>query len=217
VWIEHEILAEIDRMAEQLDPHITEYEELIAESQDLVRAYVAERRAQLEAILAQPPAAWDEPLRDAWCLDPVGEVSGDYSGSWGTFDASDPFAEGGGSVDLVVGEESYSAQATAVIAGFDESETPVIRLLFWAWDLVAVVVEVQLDELDLTVALPHEYELEPGEGAVYEVAYDSGGDPIAQETRAQFGGGSLLIEEIDFTAGAPLSGSLDAVLYPHAD
>jgi hypothetical protein len=217
VWHEDEILAEIDRMVETLDPHITGYEEFIAEKQDEVRDYVVSRRGQLEAILAQPPADWDEPLRDPWCLDQVGDVSGDFTAGWGTLDAADPFAEGSGLVDLTVHDETHDAQPTAAIAGLDENEQPRIELLFWAWDLTALVIELQLDELDLDTALPHEFEIEPGEGAVYEVAYDSGGDPVSSETRAQFGGGSLLLEQIDPTDGGTVSGSFDGVLYPHGE
>ena len=216
VWLEDDILAEIDRMEALLDPHITEYEEFIAESMDEVRAYVVARRGQLEAILAQPPAIWDQPLRDPWCLDPVGEVSGDFAGSWGTLDADDPFAEGDGQIDLTVGAEVYDREAGAV-AGFDASGTPVIRILVRESDERAFVIEIPLDELDLDVTLPHDFEIAPGGGAIHEMLYSPLGDPVSIETLALFGGGSLLIEEIGFTAGAAVGGSFEASLYPVQD
>jgi hypothetical protein len=48
---------------------------------DEVRDFVANRRGALQAILDQDPATWDQPLRDPWCLDPIGRLSGDFWGN----------------------------------------------------------------------------------------------------------------------------------------
>jgi len=217
VWDEEEILSEIDRMTALLAPHLTAYQEFIAKMQDEVRDYVVTRRAALEAILAQPPAVWDEPLRDPWCLDRIGEVAGDFAGSWGTLDADDPFAEGDGQLDLTVGSEIFEQEQAAVVAGHDASAAPVIRVLYRESEERAFVIEIPLDELDLDAALPHDFEIAPGEGAVHEILYSPLGDPVSIETLALFGGGSLLIEQLGLDAGAAVAGSFDASLYPYQD
>lgn len=79
VWWEEQIVEEIDGYRRLLEPYIAGMpegeQELIHASIDDVLAFVAARRGQLTALLDAPPATWDRPLRDSWCLeDPEGDV-----------------------------------------------------------------------------------------------------------------------------------------------
>lgn len=52
---------------------------------------------------------------------------------------------------------------------------------------------------------------------MFEVIYSSTGDLETSERITLFGGGTLHIEEIGFTAHSPVIGSFEASLYPESD
>ena len=217
LWIEENLLAEIDRMEELLTPHLTDYQEFIAERIQAVRDYVETRRGDLQAILDQTPAQWDEPLRDPWCLPQIGEITGSFDGFWGTLDVPDPFDQGDALLELELDGDSYNAQPSSLIAGFDEHEQPVLRQLFWTGDETALMVEISLDEFELDVPLPHDFDIPPGGGSVTELIYLDVGDLESSEIRALFGGGTLHLEDLTTVVGGLVRGSFSASLYPDQD
>ena len=217
LWIEEDLLAEIDRMEELLTPHLTDYQEFIAERIQAVRDYVETRRGDLQAILDQTPAQWDEPLRDPWCLPQIGEITVSFEGLWATLDAPDPFDQGDALLELDLDGDSYSDQPSSLIAGFDEHEQPVLRQLFWTGDETAMMVEISLDELELDVPLPHDFDIPPGGGSVTELIYLDVGDLESSEIRALFGGGTLHLEDLTTVVGGLVRGSYSASLYPDQD
>jgi hypothetical protein len=73
VWSEDRITTEIEAFRELIEPYVEDApegeQELIQTSIDDVLDFVRDRREELTAILEEPPAAWDRPLRDSWCLE----------------------------------------------------------------------------------------------------------------------------------------------------
>jgi spore coat protein CotH len=211
VWIEEEILAEIDRMETVWAPHITEYEEFIAESVDDVRDYVITRRADLEAILAEPPATWDRPLRDPWCIGAIGEVSGTFEGSWDTLDELDPPTAGDGAVD--VDDESYSG-ALALTAGPLDDEVGLLQLELQVGGGRSFVVRIPV-ELSLVAGPgPLDVTIEPGGGTLFEITEPDDGGPPVETARGYLDGGVVRLNVTGTDSGAALVGSVDSALYP---
>jgi hypothetical protein len=66
-----------------------------------VRGFVNARRARLGALLAAPPATAPGP-RSSPCLARLGTFSSDFTTTWGTLGAMNPFATGPATFDLVV-------------------------------------------------------------------------------------------------------------------
>ncbi|MBT3220990.1 MAG: hypothetical protein HN348_18045 [Proteobacteria bacterium] len=202
VLVEDDILDEIDRMDDLLQPHLSSFsaaeQGLIADSMDEVRDYVATRRDDLQPILDQAPATWDEPLRDPWCLTSIGEVSGEFTGTWG--------GEGQGVVDLVLHGENFDDQDVSLVVDTDEDDVDRVELSFFADD-TQWFVEIPLEEMDLDGPLPVDFEIAPGGGSV--------SDEI--EVRALFGGGTLHFDEAGFSRGSTIIGSFAGSLYPYLD
>jgi len=217
VWVEEELLDEIDRMEVLLAPHLTDYQEFIAERIEAVRNYVETRRGDLQAILDEAPATWDEPLREPWCLPQIGELTGSFEGAWDTLNVSDIFDEGHGLIDLEMEGETHSDQSSSVLAGIDGGGHAVVRQLFWIDAETALMVEISLDEADPTVALPHDFEIPPGGGSVTELVFTGADDPESSEVRALFGGGTLHLDDMTMIPGGPVSGTYTASLYPDQD
>ena len=218
VWIEDQILDDIDRMQETWAPFITGYQEFIAESVDGVRDYVSDRRAQLEPLLAEPPAPWDRPLRDPWCLGANGSLAGDFDGRWDTLDVADPFGEGSGTLDLHIDAEELSGEGISVTAGQDTSSGQgLLRLLIQVEPerSFVVVVDVDMDLLD--GPLPTEVAIGPAGGTLFEVVDPMDGSPPVVEARAYLDGGTLYLDEASPDSLDPFVGSLDAELYPVLD
>lgn len=211
VWDERVIEEEIDRMQDLWAPHITEYEDFIADSVEQVRQYVAGRREQLESALAAPPAPGDAPLRDPWCLDSIGVVDGRFAAHWGSLEGAGPWPPGSGVIDLVVDEESYMDQTATAVAGTGNDGELLVRLFVATGGERRFIVDIPLGEYDWEQSL--EAEIAPGSGAVYEVV-ESLPDPPVWQLRGTFGGGTLAFDQLAFAPGTAVTGSFAASLYP---
>ncbi len=202
VWDEDEILGEVDRMQELLAPHITEYQEFIAESVEDVREYVRTRRGDLEELLAQPPAPWDRPPRDPWCLGASGAVAVVFDGAWGS--------AGGGTITLDLDGEILSGDA--VLRGETAEGDGVIELGIQVEPDRSFVLRVPLEWEQLQEPGPTDLALLPGSATVVEVMGEDG----TEELRAFLDGATLSLEEGGDGEG-PLIGALEATLYPVLD
>lgn len=204
VWVEDEILAEIDRMQDLLAPHITEYQEFISESVEAVREYVRTRRVDLDEILAQPPVPWDRPLRAPWCLGTNGAVSAVFDGTWED--------EGDGAIELLIDGESVAGEA-AFITGFDGGEA-VVQWSLRVDDQRSMQVRIPIDPDVLDETMPQEIAVLPGDGTLAEVTEPTNGEPATETLRAFLDGATLTFSAGGTDPGEPLVGTLDAVLYP---
>lgn len=204
VWVEEDLLAEIDRMEAVWAPHLTEYQDFIAASVEEVRAYVRGRGDEIDHILAAPPAAWDEPLRDGWCLDPIGALHADFEGAWDTLDLTEPPAGTGGSLDLSIDDESFEDARIGVTAGPTGDGAGALLLHLDPTDGRSIVVRVPVALEALSGPFPVELPLRPGAGGVYE----------DEEPRAFLDAATLWLDQAGPEPGATLLGSLDAALYP---
>lgn len=101
VWDEAAIQAEVDRMEALIAPFVdadpSADPDAFAAAVDDVRAFVARRRGDVDAVLDAPPA-WDRPLRESFCFVDLGPIAGTFSTTYKTADPPDIFAAGTGTL-----------------------------------------------------------------------------------------------------------------------
>ena len=217
VWDEPTIQAEIDRLETMLAPEFASApvgeRKLVARSVDEVREFVASRRSDLESLLTLPAATWTRPLRDPFCLAPIGEASGAFATRWQTLNVPDPFGEGSGSVELRLNNDAVSEQSVGAIAGTDEATgESYVRIQFAANSSRRFAVEIPIAPTVFAGPFPVEIDIRPGGGSVHELIESDNGT-FTRELRAEFGGGHLRLEQAGLNALAAISGSFSASLY----
>ncbi|MFT3711780.1 MAG: CotH kinase family protein [Archangium sp.] len=100
VFDEAQLNAEITRMQALITPYLHPIQVgQFAQGLTEVRGFVNMRRARLTALLATPPATTPGP-RSSPCMKQLGTFSSDFSTTWGTLGAMNPFATGPATFDL---------------------------------------------------------------------------------------------------------------------
>ncbi len=213
VWDEDAIHAEIDRMEELIRPYVVAEEiDQFDQGLDLVREFVTERRGELEPVLSGSPEPWDRPLRDPWCIDPIGTVEATFSTTWGTLQEEDPFATGTGTMNVVVDGVPFVPVSTGAKAGINPDDgKAAIQVISWLDDDTALIVHVAMAP-DL---------LEPGTltvdwidtaGYAVQILFPPDADPEAVVVGI-VGDGTLELSAASTTEGATISGSISTLLY----
>lgn len=117
-WDEAALLAEVDRMEQLLAPFDPDTQAIAG-----VRSFIDGRRAALEAELAAGDPAWPYPPRDPFCLADLGTIDATFSTTWGTI-GQNPFVEGSGTLDLVLGGTPEVVTTVGALAGHDPGSPP---------------------------------------------------------------------------------------------
>ncbi len=145
-WDPDRLLSEIDAMEARIRPHATDEElENLTAHLDEVRAFVGSHEASIRAELDAGPPAWTGDLREALCMEEVGDVSVNFATTWGSLGTMDPFAAGGGMIGgTLLGEAIDAPVTTGCHAGLSTNEdgspgSPVIQFLAYMPDDTVLV------------------------------------------------------------------------------
>jgi hypothetical protein len=204
-WDETAIRAEIDRMVELIEPHVVD-EELEAFDAGIsgVEQFVESRRAQIEAELSVRPS-YTGPLRDPWCVDQIGQISGTFSTTWGLLDDDDPLSRGTGTLQLELNGEVLSFSAVGTLSGPDEDTgEPAVRWVAVASETEIWVAQVSLDSAsDFAGGMSVPIDWTEAVGMLVKIDFTNlvGGEPQLEV------GGMLGDGLIEFDAAAASSGS----------
>ena len=212
VWDEGALRAEVDRMGALIRPFADpDGSRGLARELAAVKDVISGRRARLEAELAGGPPTWPVPLRDAPCFEPVGELHGTLTTTWGTAGAPNPFTTGTGTLTgTVLGAPVVTTMlgATAGLDGNVQPPAPPRALLAQVAlrpDGTAYVVVLQLDAarvapgtlaIDVSTVLGALYLYRPGSNA-----FDLVGLLVD---------GTLALQQASTTSGAPVVARFDA-------
>jgi hypothetical protein len=115
-WDEDALIASIDEMEtviERVTPDA-------AMPLDDLRDFVMARGAWLLDEIAMGPPPFDDPPREAPCLQVVGSIDGTFVTTWGTI-GMDPFASGTGTLDLTVFGITPNFAAVGANSGLDQN------------------------------------------------------------------------------------------------
>jgi hypothetical protein len=210
VWDEAAIGAEIDRMAALLEPYQRSSE--IGAWRDAVagvRTFVQGRRAQVEAAM-QTAADTSGPLRDPWCIAPIGTLDGTFDTTWDTFQVADPFAAGTGTLDLQIRGTTPTFMATGSMSGPDEqSGQPAVRLVAAVSETEIWVAQVSLtNPADFGPGLSIPIDWTRASGAL--IRMDLSVASPTPEVAGVLGDGVLEIDAAGTTPGAPVTGRIVA-------
>jgi spore coat protein CotH len=215
VWIEDDLVAELDRMERLLSPEVdaVKQDEFAVEVQK-VRDFVLGRRAFLEAELARPEPVLSGPLRDAWCVDPLGDVTGSVTTTWDNLTAPDIFVSGSGAlagtykgaslpISVAVGARSGidipSGQAQIQLAGSNGTNR-----------VTLIIINIQPELFVGGTSVPIDWVAASG----YAVDLLFTGAPEPQMTvLGILGDGAITLDAASLVTGAAVRGTLSTKIY----
>ncbi|MGC4066622.1 MAG: CotH kinase family protein [Polyangiaceae bacterium] len=215
VWVEEDLLAEVDRMARLVRPLLDpDRQQSFDYARSTIEEFIHSRRSALEAAMTRPPLdPW--PFRETACLRPIGSVSGSFATTWGTIGSPDPFASGSGTLDATIHGitwENLSGYVGAV-AGTDPDPTA-------EHDGQLALAAVRTDGMLSVMAFGFDTAaLEPGSLALdleEAPAVLLSMDPKAQGSDEVVGvvvGGTLDFERVSTSNGSPVVGRFSGELY----
>jgi hypothetical protein len=153
VWDESALGQEIDRMVELVDSYVLDEErDQFEAAVRRVSEFVAGRRAEIESQWQLRPD-YSGPLRDPWCIDPIGQVTGTFATTWSSLEVDDPFTNGSGTLDLEIAGQPVSFTAVGTSSGPDEeSGDPAVRFVAAASATEIWVAQVTVAEPDAFAA-----------------------------------------------------------------
>jgi hypothetical protein len=207
IWIEDEIIAEIDRMEDLLATEI-DIDDDLDDGIDDVRDYVEDRREDLVAAL---PGESEE-LSDRYCLGQMGAVTASFETIWGSSETSPDWIQEG-SAELLVDWDGYPLQTTptGAVAGESEgygqlalmgllNEDEGSYLLPYMWFDSSQLIEAEAMDFDHVVL----------GGNLY---YTDASLDYQFTQAAYMGGGTLEFDTLEMTEGGTISGSIASYLY----
>ena len=210
VWNEEELLATVERYDQVIWPvvggssHTAEV--------DQVKSAIESQRQAIESELEGGPPEWTQPLRDALCLDVIGQVDVSFDTTWGTQGAANPFATGTGTWTVRHQGDDLIDTDVGATAG-DDPDAP--------RELISTVASLA----DGTLAVVY-LQIEPSRYHTGTQEIDWGGlfgglflyDPASLQLTfvAPLGEGTLRLDEAGASSGAPVSGRItaDLVTFP---
>lgn len=215
VWIEAEIDAEIERMRQQVGPHV----DAAAQSDfnanvDAVLQYVDDLRAAADLALQEPPPALSPILRDPWCIAPLGSVDGSFSTTWGTLGDEDPFSTGTGSLDITYGGDPFPAPAmVGSKSGIDaENGDRAVQILAYDGGEIVDIAHIVIYDGDFSPrSVPLDWVV--AAGYLVRIHFDPLGGPATSEVLGILGDGMLTLSEGGNNVGDPVVGVFDAIIY----
>lgn len=214
VWNETAITAEIDRMSQLILPHLSPSEvQSVTLAQAELRSFVQHRRTNVEAAL-QVPVNTSQPLREPWCLKPMGTLSTTFESTWDSLGAINPLSVGAGSMRLTSAGLSPAFVSFGADSGIAEGTgTPVLTVYaaVSATDLWAVRIDVgDIGDLRAHATIP----LDSIAATALVLHADLSHQPPTLEVVGALGKGSLELEAVSLVKGAPVTGRItDATLF----
>ena len=219
VWNETDLHAEIDRMEALISPYVGAAERARFEAAlTRVRNFVNARRAVIEAELNGTAPAWDQPLREPWCIDMIGSITATFDTEWGTIGAQDPFDLGSlATISLTLHEQSVAALSTAALAGLDnDSARPAVQVVLRTMTtptvteivLVHIAVKPELFVPGAEVSIDGD----AAGGYVVELRLEAGEDP-ALSILGVVADGTLTLSEASTVDGQAVSGQMTATVF----
>ncbi len=224
-WDEVALLAELERLAAMLTPYVGAAAESGNQAAlQAVRDFIAGRRAAIEAHRVGSPPVWPLPLRDPWCVDVLGAISGEFATTWGTLGMADPFSQGSATLSLTIGAVPEPVpDAVTALAGLDASTGE---------HVLQVAAFRDPDTIDIAHMVINPALLVPGTSQTFDWVKLSGYAlrivfpppdcvPPPGETECPptvtllgaIGDGVLELSQASTNPGAPVIGTLSAVLY----
>jgi spore coat protein CotH len=192
VWSEQALLAEVDTIEALIAPYGS------AEHIEAIRGFIRDRRAGIEAELADGPPEWDRQLKEPPCFQVESPLTGSFSTTWGSLDAGNPFESGTGTMEFTLDGEAQTFTRVAAQAG-ESDETgvaqPSIRVLGLGEDMsiqvLALFIEESLFQTGVTAKF-HGFStvgfiIEIESGAYHIVGFVSGGSVTLQEASRETG------------------------------
>jgi len=208
VWDEEVLLAEIDRLSRLITPYLKPEEvgdNSLATSS--ARAFVRQRRAQLTALLQPEPPPWTQPLREPFCFPFLGDLSVEFTTTWGTYPDIDPTTTGSGSVTGSALPSAPIITVTAVAGPAYEPELSVIEVLAGLRDGTYRIVYVLVETQRLGPATAFAIDVPPTEGLLFEV--NSEGSRLI----GLLGEGAIQLDQVGLVSGSVVTGTIDALVY----
>lgn len=205
-WDEKALLEEIDRFGALVSSNAPLRTELETALDQLAR-YVSNRRAEVEAVLADGGFDWSDRRRPTYC---IGRLTADFETTWGTLDAADPFQVGSATISADYGTVYYPTAPGFAIAG-EPGEGKEARAVLAAGAPTptgAVVLQLQLPR---AVLLPGRHDLEE-EGIEGAVSFIRAGQ-TEWELIGYLSGGTLDLAAAGTEGNAIIVGRLEADLY----
>ncbi len=209
IWDEVALDAEVDRMAALLDARVPAAQHARwVTGLASVRAFIAERRADLTAAIADGPT-WDAPLPGYPCFDVAATVSATFATTYGTLGTNNPFATGSGTfaitIDGVTTELTPVGASAGTDAGAAANQAGVIQI-FGIRPSDGHILVLSIGSRPSALA-PRTVDVGifDGYGAMYDY------DPVADQ--ASYAGlllGSVTLTAADDSAGAAVTGTLAA-------
>jgi hypothetical protein len=208
VWNEAQLNSEITRMQALITPylHPIQYGQFMQGLTD-VRGFVMNRRARLTALLQTPPATAPGP-RSSPCMKQLGTFSSDFSTTWGTLGAMNPFATGPATFDLAMDGGPGPFAVSGASAGFDTTGNDGVTV---GINLVAAQTDGGFTAAAIRIN-PALYPPASSSGQPFDLATRVG--YVLQYTGGQvvpialFGNGTLSLTDAGITDGGVVSGSV---------
>lgn len=208
-WDEDAMLAQIDDFEALITPVADPDGTMdLAGQIDDVRAEVSGKRARVTAELDSGPPAWTQPLRAPICLATLGTVDIDFSTTWGTLGAQNPFATGTGTWDVTVqGTKQTPSQigATSGMDPNDASQRPQVQVVAYTSASQVGVLALQI-EPSAYAAGDHAVDWSAVSGQLYNLDTTTGQATLL----GLVGQGTLTLDQTSQTDGQPVSGSITA-------
>jgi hypothetical protein len=215
VWIEEEILSEIDRMETLISPEVYTHDvENLPEKINEVRDFVRSNAAAIRAEIDPEPPIWTTELPGPPCLRVRGNLNATFSTTWGSINSPDPWGSGTGTFNAVLDDLPIPISFVSSIAGIDPNpegqHKPLVQVL--------ASVPHQSGELLIAaiVAINDPGKVAPGASVplnlIENVGYIYRQDPLNPDAFEVFTlmDGSLKFEEAAMTNGAPITGSIES-------
>mgnify|MGYP000911933249 FL=1 len=119
-WNEAALGAEIDRM-EKLIRSIADPQgnRGVAGQIEAVRDFVSRRRGEIESEISNGPPGWSAALREAPCLQIIGDVAGSMQTTWGTVGMPNPLGIGSGTLSGTINGAALDVMKAGAVAGVD--------------------------------------------------------------------------------------------------
>ena len=208
VWSEEAILAEIDRFEELITPHLLNADYSL-EMMEEVRGFVEERRESVEAFLADSPDYYPWYIGERHCVDAIGELSATFDLEWLELIGEDSF-EFSGTFDGEVNGEPLINEMVASVAGFDEHGTPLVSVIgideeFTNYHQLVLILHDSIT--------PRTWDVDIAAITGYLIRAELG--PFGQSEIVGLLGGEVTFDEVELEAGAPVSGSVEAIIFPN--
>ncbi len=157
-WDQDRLLSEIDAMEARIRPEATADElEHLTEHLDELRTFVSNQKTGILAELDAGPPEWTEDLREALCMEEVGDVSVNFATTWGSLGTVDPFTAGGGMITgTLLAEAIASPVTTGCHAGLSTNEdgspgSPIVQFLAYMPDDLVLVPTMVIPDPGLLV------------------------------------------------------------------